>query len=287
MREYSKKPENQSRTLDSNPRASKQAPIEIILQRYKNLQSCASEKDEEPLQGKFEKMPNNLIQFYRNEVIQMVDRSVLPVNYARATGPTLGVTAANMRAFFGIAQGNSDVLRASLVNDSGVVDPMTVGIDNQAHHIVEANDPAAADSRLLLQGANIDIDSPINGVLLPTSETDDTGNATIHRGGHRGAYASCIHRSLTHAINSAPGLLPPMNSTYAKDNARNLAAGGALWGGRSLWLRGVLIGRLNQIRTVLLSNMVPINNSVDAEFIANSQGAISIYSIFKNAGIIY
>ncbi len=284
MREYSKKPENQSRTLDSNPRASKQAPIEIILQRYKNLQSCASEKDEEPLQGKFEKMPNNLIQFYRNEVIQMVDRSVLPANYAGAAGTTLGIAAANMRAH---GEPHSNVLRASLVNDSGVVDPMTVGIDNQAHHIVEANDPAAADSRLLLQGANIDIDSPINGVLLPTSETDDTGNATIHRGGHREAYAFCIHRSLTHAINSAPGLLPPMNSTYAKDNARNLAAGGLLWGPRSLWLRGVLINRLGQIRTVLLSNMVPINNSVDAEFIANSQGAISIYSIFKNAGIIY
>ena len=36
MREYTKKPENQSRTLDSNPRASRQAPISEILQAYKN-----------------------------------------------------------------------------------------------------------------------------------------------------------------------------------------------------------------------------------------------------------
>lgn len=36
MREYSKKPQNQSHTLDCNPRASKQAPIADILQAYKN-----------------------------------------------------------------------------------------------------------------------------------------------------------------------------------------------------------------------------------------------------------
>lgn len=36
MREYTKKPENQSHTLDSNHRASRQAPISEILQAYKN-----------------------------------------------------------------------------------------------------------------------------------------------------------------------------------------------------------------------------------------------------------
>ncbi|MDR3061610.1 MAG: DUF4157 domain-containing protein [Dysgonamonadaceae bacterium] len=35
MREYTQKPENKSRTLDSNPRASKQAPISEILQAYR------------------------------------------------------------------------------------------------------------------------------------------------------------------------------------------------------------------------------------------------------------
>lgn len=55
MREYSKKPESQSRTLDSNPKASRQAPINVILQRYKeqNIQQYASAEEEEPLQGKF------------------------------------------------------------------------------------------------------------------------------------------------------------------------------------------------------------------------------------------
>lgn len=55
MREYSKKNESQSRTLDSNPKASRQAPIDVILQRYKerNIQRELDEEDE-PLQGKFD-----------------------------------------------------------------------------------------------------------------------------------------------------------------------------------------------------------------------------------------
>lgn len=85
MREYTKKPENQSRTLDSNPKASRQASISDILQTYKNralgiqtvqresiededmLQGRFSDtvqykdlqldEDEEPLQGKFQFMP--------------------------------------------------------------------------------------------------------------------------------------------------------------------------------------------------------------------------------------
>lgn len=55
MREYAKKPESQSRTLDSNPKASRQAPINVIFQRCKelNIQQYASAEEEEPLQGKF------------------------------------------------------------------------------------------------------------------------------------------------------------------------------------------------------------------------------------------
>lgn len=52
MREYIKKPESQSRTLDNNPKAVRQAPIDVILQRYKerNIQKHAEGKD----QGKFD-----------------------------------------------------------------------------------------------------------------------------------------------------------------------------------------------------------------------------------------
>lgn len=60
MREYTKKPENQSHTLDSNPRTSRQAPISDILQAYKNGTlrrepvQRESIEDEELLQGKFD-----------------------------------------------------------------------------------------------------------------------------------------------------------------------------------------------------------------------------------------
>lgn len=77
MREYAKKPESQSRTLDSNPRTSKQAPIDVILQRYKerNIQRYAEDEEliqakletaqrekideDELLQGKFESVPTS------------------------------------------------------------------------------------------------------------------------------------------------------------------------------------------------------------------------------------
>lgn len=58
MKEYANKPESQSRTLDSNPRASKQAPIADILQAYKNgilgrqPVQCEGVEDEEILQTK-------------------------------------------------------------------------------------------------------------------------------------------------------------------------------------------------------------------------------------------
>lgn len=53
MREYTKKSENQSRTLDSNPQASRQAPLRVILQHYKNntAQLETLDKEDELLQG--------------------------------------------------------------------------------------------------------------------------------------------------------------------------------------------------------------------------------------------
>lgn len=56
MREYTNKPQNQSRALDSNPRASKQAPIDMVLQQYKerNIQRFADDEEDEILQGKFD-----------------------------------------------------------------------------------------------------------------------------------------------------------------------------------------------------------------------------------------
>lgn len=56
MREYARKNESQSRTLDSNPKASRQASIDVILRQYqeRNIQRYAENESEELIQGKFE-----------------------------------------------------------------------------------------------------------------------------------------------------------------------------------------------------------------------------------------
>lgn len=60
MREYIRQPERQSRTLDSNPHVSKQAPRSDILQAYMDrtlgrpVQRTNAEDDNELLQGKFD-----------------------------------------------------------------------------------------------------------------------------------------------------------------------------------------------------------------------------------------
>lgn len=48
-----------SRTLNSNPKVSRQAPIDVILQRHRErtIQGYAEEDEKEPLQGKFESVP--------------------------------------------------------------------------------------------------------------------------------------------------------------------------------------------------------------------------------------
>ncbi len=82
MREYSKKSESQSRTLDSNPKASRQAPFDVILQRYKqNLQLYVSAKEEKPIQtsaGKVVQMMKvNVSDIGKTYQIRLSDNSIV------------------------------------------------------------------------------------------------------------------------------------------------------------------------------------------------------------------
>lgn len=55
MREYSKNPVNKSYREESSSEMSRQAPANVILQRYKeNIQRVEAEEEEELLQGKFD-----------------------------------------------------------------------------------------------------------------------------------------------------------------------------------------------------------------------------------------
>jgi hypothetical protein len=68
MREYTKKPESQSRILDSNPKASRQAPIELIFQRYKEKNIQRNTEDEELIHDKFDIVQHEEIK--KDELIQ-------------------------------------------------------------------------------------------------------------------------------------------------------------------------------------------------------------------------
>ena len=69
--------------------------------------------------------------------------------------------------------------------------------ESDAHHIVAANALGAAVSKELLKGAGIDINSPANGVYLPSNlrSANPTG-ATVHSVVHTTRYYAQVERRL-------------------------------------------------------------------------------------------
>lgn len=144
--------------------------------------------------------------------------------------------------------GPSDVLRAELVG-AGVPDPTAV-VANQAHHIVERNDPNAGMARAYLAALGIDLDAAANGVFLPSERSDYAGTAAIHLGAHVPEYAELVNEALTQAINATGiwagrvlgmGHWPPL--TVAE------------WG----TVRAAILACLAQIRAVLLMGGSSLN----------------------------
>lgn len=153
------------------------------------------------------------------------------------------------RRIYGNDPLDSDVLRVALGDYAGVPDSndwssdrrVGYAITNQAHHIVEAHDEAAEPARAILAHAGIHLNSAANGVLLPTTATENTGNATLHWGSHSREYAACVNGALTAAVQSTA----PYIEQY-RDN---------------------VLTRLAEIRRVLLTCNVPINGNVDANVV--------------------
>lgn len=247
--------------------------------------------------------------FCINNVSQLVHASFLPASYLNANATVLPAGALGVATGIAAAAGHpgilhSDILRASLTMPvvpaaighgpgAGVPDS-NIGfnpIPNQAHHIVEAAGGGASGlaARALLVAAGIDIDSSCNGVLLPSVHHDDTGDATIHLGGHKQEYADCVNASLSRAINAAipavrapaPGAIWPAVAT----NAYARLHPGLVGGPRSVWLQGVIVGRLNAIRTMLLTENVPINQGVDGDWNPLTGAPITITEVFANNGL--
>jgi hypothetical protein len=198
------------------------------------------------------------------QVIQLqLHGSFHPASYAGANA--LGLNPISVAfAAWGMPWAPSQNLRLGLrlagVPDSNL-DPAAT--NNQAHHIVEANDPAALAARILLARAQIHIDSAVNGVFLPVRHADDTGNATVHLGPHVHDYANVVNTHVIQSINNDPLLYD------AGLSAANLIFNNPpLTGPQFTRLRQVITGALNWLRNFLLNNPVQINKgyNVDEDF---------------------
>lgn len=139
MREYAKKPENQSRTLDSNPKASRQASIDVILQRYeeRNIQKYA--EDEELIQGKFE-----------TAQCEEVDEDELLQGRFEST----------------LATEQKSAQRKEKLNNTGLPDNLKTGIENlsgysmdDVHVHYSSDKPAQLNALAYAQGTDIHIAS--------------------------------------------------------------------------------------------------------------------------------
>ena len=69
-----------------------------------------------------------------------------------------------------------------------------------AHHVVEGTDPLAKQSRTILEKFNIDINSPANGIFLPTDK-NSIFKGTLHKTGHTKEYSEYVYNQIKHSKN--------------------------------------------------------------------------------------
>lgn len=222
-------------------------------------------KGQEPAAVQLQAMPGQ-------DVVQLCDYFTLhPNNYIGVDNATLGEAAgrvaatnrnqANRQNQF--RYNHSEILRASLVQNFGVIDPNLVGIRNQAHHIVETSNKYGQQ---LLNQYGIHPDSAVNGVLLPTCDTDDTGDASVHRGSHSTAYTAGVNAALDKAVEDARTAAPQGQQAWFQE-------------------RTAVIRTLHQIRDVLLTQNVPLNRSSDPTFNPVTESGETIADIFHRMGL--
>lgn len=217
-------------------------------------------------------------------VAQLWDPSLTPLNYLSANLTTLGSAASRMAAanrnlanrrgrapfpnrrrtlFPGRGRySHSDILRASLVEDARVIDPSQSDINNQAHHIVETSNRYGQQ---LLSQYGIEPDSAVNGILLPYAEDDTTGNASVHKGSHWATYTANINAALDKAV----------------ADAQTAPRGLQRW----IQERVAVVSKLQDIRSVLLKENVPLNSKSDSTYDPATQSGETVSRIFQRTGL--
>lgn len=157
--------------------------------------------------------------------------------------------------------GHSERGRIAMEVDGGVPAPvLDVGV--QLHHAGETGDGLFQD---VCRNLGMDPDAPFNTVYLPEQETDETGDATVHRGSHVQDYMDSVDEAVIRAIEGVPGGLPPGPYQQAVEQA--------------------VVGEMGEIRRVLLTNQVPLNARNDPEWDEETEGRATVHGIFEREGL--
>lgn len=159
MREYAKKTENQSHTLDSNPKTSKQAPIDAILQRYKerNIQQYAKEEDKRLERDKYETAQRNGI-----GEVEFLQEKFGTAQHKELNGNEI------MQSRFEIPSQveQEPVLREEKPNNTGLPNNLKIGIENLSGYSMDdvrvhynSDKPAQLNALAYTQGTDIHVAS--------------------------------------------------------------------------------------------------------------------------------
>lgn len=187
MREYTKKPENQSRTLDSNPRAARQAPISEILQAYKNgnlgRQSVQREsiEDEDLLQTKKsgQAPASDVLQRYKDSIQRNApeeDEELLQGKFDTAQRTEIGIDEEKLlqgKFESDIQTEQEPIQREEKPNNTGLPDNLKTGIENLSGYSMDdvkvhynSDKPAQLQALAYAQGTDIHV-APGQGKYLP------------------------------------------------------------------------------------------------------------------------
>lgn len=193
MREYIKKPENQSRALESNPKASKQAPISeilqaykngtlgrqpmqresvededllqsktsgqtptsVILQRYKdNIQRYSPEEDEELLQGKFESTPTTEEESTQGE--ENANNTGLPDNLKSGIENLSGYSMNDVKVHYNSSKPTQlHALAYAQGTDIHIAPGQEKHLPHEAWHVVQQKQ-GRVQPTMQLRGVNVD-----------------------------------------------------------------------------------------------------------------------------------
>lgn len=176
MKEYAKKPENASRTLDSNPKASKQAPISQILQAYKDRiegkpVQRQSINEEELLQAKATQQDHikAVIQRYSERNIQRYapeeDEELIQGKFDIAQRETIDEDELLQRKFESTPTSKQEpIQREEKPNNTGLPDNLKTDIENLSGYSMDdvkvhynSDKPAQLNALAYAQGTDIHV----------------------------------------------------------------------------------------------------------------------------------